>query len=166
MRCWNLHVAGRDLRRRAALRDLIVEKDSFGGWAGHVLAWMNRPGLQVNAKFEELVTAAEPVPMVQHALKAVGFVPAASTQRHELPPSFAELQRQAPLFFRRGKIGAWRDEMPADLLDLFWRNLGEAMERMTCGKDPSAAQVVHRDAYVRIRCMRRGNMPRGKRAFG
>ena len=33
-------------------------------------------------------------------------------------------------FFRRGKVGAWKDEMPEIMQQLFWDLHGETMEKL------------------------------------
>lgn len=109
------------------LRDLILYNASFGGWGPNVLAWARRSSPTSIIKFEDLAAAADPLPIVNRALDKIGFstvVPVASGK----PPSFDELHRQMPQFFRVGKIGGWRDEMPSELLKLFWERNHRAMD--------------------------------------
>jgi glycosyltransferase involved in cell wall biosynthesis len=111
------------------LHDLIVYNASFGGWGPHVLAWASRSAPTAIVRFEELVSSGDPLSIVSKALNDIGYLNHPSTFL-DRPPSFSELHKQGPRFFREGKIGSWKREMPADLLELFWDTHGEAMERM------------------------------------
>jgi sulfotransferase family protein len=114
---------------RQTLHDLIHYKASFGGWSAHVLAWTGRSVPTAVIKFEELVSLADPFPIVHKTLQAIGCNLGAPV-RTSAPPTFARLQERSSRMFRRGKIGAWRSEMPPDLVELFWKENRLAMERM------------------------------------
>jgi hypothetical protein len=43
-------------------------------------------------------------------------------------PSFETLHHKWPDFFRKGKVNAWREELPKDLHELFWRHNVAGME--------------------------------------
>lgn len=110
---------------RTTLHDLIAYDGSFGGWGPNVAAWSRRPRTEI-VSFERLVE--DPVGQVRRSLAAVG---------HDLTetggttmPSFEELHQLMPKFFRRGQIGSWRTEMPADLHELFWQRHGGVMRQM------------------------------------
>ena len=45
-------------------------------------------------------------------------------------PSFEELHRKHPQFFRSGKRGDWREHFDAELQEQFWNNHREQMERL------------------------------------
>jgi hypothetical protein len=45
-------------------------------------------------------------------------------------PTFEELNKKYPQFFRVGKAGAWRKEMSGFLHRLFWRHHETAMREM------------------------------------
>ena len=108
------------------LHDLIAYEESFGGWRSHVSAWTQRDGPNILVKFEDLVR--NPVEVVRQSITALGI------QTKELNtdnlPSFEELHREIPQFFRKGRIGSWREEMPDDLHKLFWEKNGSLMESL------------------------------------
>lgn len=108
---------------RQALHGVMHDtQGAYGGWSRNVLAWSRRPHTCV-LKFEELIAAPERcIARVMEAL----VLPGEPLGGHA--PSFAELQAARPHHFRRGAVGSWRDEFPADLLDEFWRLHGAGME--------------------------------------
>jgi len=103
-----------------------------GGWSRHVLAWTERGAhaKTVVVQYDELVR--RPNKCVQDALQRLN-VPLRETGQH--PPAFADLQAKWPQFFRRGKTGVWRDEMPKPLHRLFWLCHGDAMQRLGYDED-------------------------------
>jgi hypothetical protein len=74
-------------------------------------------------RFEDLVK--DPVNQVKAAVEVT--CPSLKPVRDK-PPTFEELHAQRPGFFRRGKVGAYLDEMPEDLQRLFWTKHREGME--------------------------------------
>jgi len=103
---------------RRTLRNLITETQNFGGWSNNVLAWtVNRAdGITIVLRYEDLV--ANPILKVQETLGALNLRIEPISKRL---PSFKELHKKWPQFFRKGKAGAWKEEMPEDLHRLFWR---------------------------------------------
>ncbi len=107
------------------LRNLILEKRSpYGRWSDNADHWTNRANTAV-IRFEDLI--ASPRQQVISAVEALGL---------NLPPpsdtgieAFAKLHSTAPLIFRSGNPGGWRDEFPAELLDLFYNEQGDALRR-------------------------------------
>jgi hypothetical protein len=85
-------------------------------------------------KFEKLVSRGDPLTTL---LAAIGGIrrPLGTPVRTSPPPSFAQLQEIPDRQFRRGKIGAWRDEMPPGRVELFWQGHGEAMHGMGYAAD-------------------------------
>jgi len=114
---------------RQTLADLIVYNASFGGWGKNVRAWTERPAPTAVLRFEDLISAANPLPMVRRALAEVGYS-AGSAGGSGGPPSFSDLQDRAPKFFRRGEIGGWKSQMRADVLEHFWEEHGAMMHRL------------------------------------
>ena len=107
------------------LRDLIVRNASFGGWGPNVLAWArDRSAPTRVVRFERLIR--EPVSTLTEALEGIGYGPRSAESGSA--PTFATLHELMPAFFRRGRVGTWREEMPSELHDLFWEHHGEAME--------------------------------------
>jgi hypothetical protein len=108
---------GRDLFE-ATLKQLIVG-DNFGGWSGNVNAWTNRLGRDTTIRYEDLIE--DPVNIAARVLPQLHTKAVA---RGATPPSFEELHAAIPWFFRRGKTGSWREEMPSHLHDLFLERHG------------------------------------------
>ncbi len=119
-----------------ALQELITTDHQFGGWTSNVLSWRARAGQTVFVKYEDLV--ADPLGMMQRSLASLGMGEAVRLRQGDLP-SFDELHRMFPWFFRKGKSGGWRSEMPADLEELFWERHGEAMDAFQYGREQSQA---------------------------
>ncbi len=115
----------------STLRDLIVgNPHPFGSWSQNVSAWSRHPRTVI-VKFEDLVKAPEEV--VQRAMSAVGC--GGLSVRETIIPSFEELHQLVPRFFRRGRTGGWRNEMPPELHEQFWKYHGDMMERMGYSRD-------------------------------
>jgi hypothetical protein len=54
-------------------------------------------------------------------------------------PDLASLHERWPQFFRKGKAGSWREEMPIGLHELFWRHHAQAMNACGYANVPIAA---------------------------
>lgn len=107
------------------LRMLIASQDHFGGWHGHVEKWTRRTAPAVVVRYEELL--ADPAGAAARACERLGVtLPAPSGSL----PLLEELKAIDPLIFRKGKAGSWRDEMPSELEELFWKLHGQSMERL------------------------------------
>lgn len=104
---------------RDNLTELIVSQELWGGWSRHIQQWLTRPSSRSIAivRFEDLLIY--PVESVRIALTHIGLEHLVDGNYDHLE-SFSKLQRMYPKFFRKGKVGGWRDEMPADLEELFW----------------------------------------------
>jgi hypothetical protein len=109
------------------LHDLIVYNHSFGGWGPHVHIWTHRPALTHVIKFEDLVPSLDPVALIRNGLEALDYKLGQTVGR---PSSFSDLQRRRPDVYRKGRIGNYKDEMPADLEHLFWERHGPVMEQV------------------------------------
>jgi hypothetical protein len=118
---------------RRILRELITSNSYFGGWSANVIAWKQRMAPTVMIRYEDLVI--NPVPILQEALTVVGRGPL--TRHDESLPSFEALHEAFPWFFRKGKVGAWRVEMPEALHQLFWEHHQEAMLAFHYSRDGS-----------------------------
>jgi hypothetical protein len=108
------------------LKDTIENERDGRGWGNHVFSWRrDHQGPMVTVRFEDLVS--DPAPQVTNALETLELpVPPLEGQ----PPTFEELHNKWPTFFRKGKTGGWREEMPDDLHELFWEIHGDAMGAM------------------------------------
>jgi hypothetical protein len=114
---------GRDLFE-TTLKQLIIG-DNFGGWSRNVNAWISRVGHDAAIRYENLIE--DPVNIAADALRRLGV-------KGELAarplPSFPELHATIPWFFRRGKTGSWREEMPSHLQELFLERHGDTLLRL------------------------------------
>jgi hypothetical protein len=110
------------------LRGLIEQKPRYGGWSEHAVSWVDRPQAKTAVvRYEDL--CATPQPKVETALTRLGLN-LMSLIRGQVP-DFAQLQAQNPDFFRKGKVGQWRQEMPPALQDLFVQVHGPVMQRFS-----------------------------------
>ena len=106
----------------------------FGGWSRNVEDWLKRATIVI--RFEELIE--DPIGNVEKLCDILDLLePKASNL-----PTFEDLKSK-PLpygrrsdgewrqkFFRRGKVGAWKDEMPEPMQQLFWDLHGDTMEKL------------------------------------
>ena len=103
--------------REEITRPWIEGQPSSGSWGGNVLSWLNDAGTPLAVlRYEQLVNT--PREAVERAVSAL--VPRIAPLPDPVIPSFAELQRIDPAFFRRGSVGSFREEMPEELHELFW----------------------------------------------
>ncbi len=109
----------------ATLSRLIDDRRSpFGTWSTHVLAWRERPSVEM-IRFEDLVQGPR---CVEAALTGLGLpLPA---RPNSAPPTFEYLHRLRPAFFRRGVTGSWRDEFPPTLLPRFEATHGGVLREL------------------------------------
>lgn len=125
-------ILGLEDRFQRILRDLILSNQDYGSWSRNVLSWTRcrKGGFTFSLRYENLIL--DPIYWVKNALDALQF--------EVLPiggnlPSFDELHSKWPEFFRKGKVGSWREEMPEDLRSLFWEHHAEAMEAFGYRRD-------------------------------
>jgi hypothetical protein len=102
----------------------VILGDMFGGWSRNVNAWADRVGNDMVFRYEDLVQ--DPVGVVGEGLHrfSLNGGPVMATA-----PPFSELHEKVPWFFRKGKPGGWKDEMPPRLEKLFLDRHGEAFHR-------------------------------------
>ncbi len=110
-------------------------------WSRHVTSWVDEPGLNVHVvRFEDLIadtagTFAEVVRFSEleedpHRIaKAVEFSSFKKLQAQERDRGFGERLPQSESFFRRGKVGSWSEQMPADLIKKLIADQREVMFR-------------------------------------
>jgi hypothetical protein len=116
------------------LRQLIaghrrLDRWRYGGWSRNALAWTQRErGPLLVVRYEDLVAA----PDVWLGKVAEMFNLRGGGQA--LPaPDFESLHARWPQFFRKGRSGAWRDEMTEEIQALFWQHHGEGMRALGYG---------------------------------
>jgi hypothetical protein len=108
---------------RTTMRNLMIGESPFGTWSENVLSWLRRP-CTVVVKFEDLIR--DPASELTRVVETLGLSEV-RVDTTVTPPTFSDLHRKQPLFFRKGESGQWRAEMPADLQALFWKRHGSAM---------------------------------------
>jgi hypothetical protein len=108
--------------------EMLIEPGvrAYGHWSCNVERWRERVAPTTILRFEDLVR--DPVAVVSGACGDLGIALPAT---RGLPPGFADLHSANPRMFRKGQIGAWRNEMAPRLEQRFWRVHGAEME--ACG---------------------------------
>jgi glycosyltransferase involved in cell wall biosynthesis len=126
------------------LRAAIVAQGGsyFGGWSKNAEQWIKQADLVLY--YEDLI--AHPQACIER-VRTLLELPAPDYSKI---PTFEQLKQGKPVygggwendinsdvvenyatkFFRRGKAGAWKDELTDELHDLFWSHHGETMERL------------------------------------
>lgn len=107
-------------RYRSMLREHITRPGTTGtgNWGRNVLSWLDPPTpTRIVLRYDDLVHA--PAATVRAAFASL--VPDLRPVEDAVVPSFGELQKVDDGFFRRGTSGSYRDELPDDLHELFWR---------------------------------------------
>lgn len=101
---------------------------SYADWSGFHEHWLSAPsGPTTLVHYEDLID--RPLEVIWNALAAVLGDLIVPRTLDPLPP-FSEFHRQRPGFFRSGKIGAWKEEMSAELEARFWDYHGAMMTRL------------------------------------
>ena len=116
-------MSGRDPFKRRLKK--VITGSYYGGWSRNVLSWTrDREGPTTLIRFEDLIT--DPCGSLERGLSSLSI----ETHEHRSSriPTFEELNRIAPEFFRQGRSGSWRNEFTPRLYDLFWSIHGEAMD--------------------------------------
>lgn len=98
---------------------------STGTWSESVVAWRRRSAPTALIRFEDL--QASPASTLKRAAEEVGLD---LGERRGQIPAFPGLHEAEPELFRRGRVGAWRDEMPPRVEELFWSRHGTTMEAL------------------------------------
>jgi glycosyltransferase involved in cell wall biosynthesis len=122
---------------------IYAEKGSFfGGWSKNAEEWLQRADLVV--RYEDLIT--DPVACMERMRTLLELppgdytkIPGFESMKFGIPRYGAgrdqsmteeEQRNLARLNFRKGKAGAWKEEMPTELHDLFWSIHGDTMLKM------------------------------------
>ena len=124
----------------------LIQRHTGGtaSWGQNVLSWLppDEPAGPTTAqtvliRYEDLIR--DPLVTVTESLRRI--VPDLPARTDVTLPTFGELQQFDPRFFRRGMTGTHRDEMPAELEELFWSydDNREAMNRLGYGRADSPA---------------------------
>lgn len=89
----------------------LIASDRWGGWSNNVRMWTLRQRVAV-VYFKDMLS------------NPASLFPTATI------PSFDELHTRWPKFFRKGKVGGWRDEMSSEIEQLCWERHGDTMKMM------------------------------------
>lgn len=141
----------------------------LGDWSTHTMSWLEaeerlpdapqdeEPLRVLTVQFEELKadTAGTTRKMVdflgyvdvtdaqiERAVEATDFdrlSEAEQKAREEYGAGFPERAREDQTFFRKGKSGGWREEVPPDLVEKIERDHGEMMQRLGYEREAVAA---------------------------
>jgi hypothetical protein len=117
-------------------------RQRLGTWSEHVRSWVDETPFPVEVvRYEDC--AAAPVPTFARALRFAGLGPLADEavaaavehasfdrlRQAEMEHGFRERHPDAAAFFRRGKPGSWRHELPAELAAGIEEDHAEVMQR-------------------------------------
>ncbi|MDC1221564.1 glycosyltransferase [Salibacteraceae bacterium] len=133
------------------------EGSYFGGWSSHVIKWISQADIVIH--FEDLIE--NPIAECER-LREIIELPQPKLDRL---PSFESLKNGKPEYgsgkyfsdtslakhwFRRGKVNAWKDELPDWLADRFWHLHGECTEFAGYGLDGTSRQSFVKDKSSEI----------------
>jgi len=121
------------------LRAIQAKNSHFGGWSRHVEHWQRRASIVI--RFEDLIQ--DPLQCVESIRPLLQLPP----PRKDKLPTFADLKssdfefRSSQIigwatpeirqkFFRKGKVGAWTEEMPRWMQWLFYYHHGRALRQL------------------------------------
>lgn len=90
-------------------------------WGEHVTGWLHKARVVIH--FEDML--ADPVGVVADSLSVLGLDMTINLDVEI--PTFDELRAHSGQFFRRGQVGSYRDEMPAEVEADFWTRHGAGM---------------------------------------
>ncbi len=110
-------------------------------WSGHVTSWVDEPGLRVQVvryedlKADTLATFREVVRFcgldddLPRITKAVRFSQFEQAHQQEVERGFGEKMPGAELFFRKGQVGSWREELSSGMVEKLKKDHGPVMHR-------------------------------------
>lgn len=127
------------LQRPAPLSDVIHGRVGFGSWGRHIALWkpLTRPNTLV-LRFEELTAA--PIAQIERIADFLGIEPVGRRV-----PTFEDLHRTAPSFFRSGRTDSWRSLFSEQEHELFWELHGDEMSAFGYGHRPAMSHPwLHR----------------------
>ncbi|MCB0806055.1 MAG: sulfotransferase domain-containing protein, partial [Bacteroidales bacterium] len=129
----------------------------FGGWGYNVEEWLKIA--HVVFRFEDFIKNP-----VEHTEKLRQFISLPEPDLNKVPTfesqksgeahfggqarqklSEQEQQEFNNKFFRKGKVGGWKDDMPEDIHDLFWKKYEGTMEKLGYRYDGSIADKIPGD---------------------
>ena len=145
---------GSDYYVNLLLATLALNESYFGGWSRNVQDWTQKADIII--RFEDLIQ--DPIKEIEK-LRAIIDLPAPNLDKL---PTFEQLKFGRPRYgggrrkkflpsrvqkhFRRGKIGSWQDEMPAEIEQLFYKIHGSTLAQYGYWNEPNnkAPEVARR----------------------
>jgi len=110
-------------------------------WSGHVSSWVDEQGIDVHVvRYEDMqanpeATFAQVIRFLgldndlARIRKAIDFSRFDRMQAQEQEKGFGEKMPKAESFFRKGQVGAWREQLTGDLIDQLVTDQGTVMKR-------------------------------------
>ncbi|KAB2867945.1 MAG: sulfotransferase domain-containing protein, partial [Bacteroidales bacterium] len=110
-------------------------------WSNHVKSWVDESNLPVLAiRYEDMKsdpfnTFSKAIDFIgickseQSIRRAIQFSDFKEIQKQEVEKGFKEKPAKVKTFFRKGIAGAWKDEMPEDLVKQICTDHAEIMKR-------------------------------------
>jgi hypothetical protein len=138
----DVSVPGSDFRLNLLWITAALPGKVFGGWSRHVREWRRRASVVI--RFEDLI--ADPIgcverirpifPLPEPRTRAVPTFEELKAKEHDFGPGDVVMQSATfrQQFFRRGKVGAWKDEMPTAARWLFHLRHGKVLREMGYAK--------------------------------
>lgn len=115
-------------RFERTIESLVTDKDRYGGWGAHVVAWTQRPAPTAIVHYSQL--QKRPVATLRRALSQLSLDLMVKREKYrENFVRFGDLQRISSELFRKGESGNYVDEMPGRTEEKFWERYGEVMQR-------------------------------------
>lgn len=135
------HLRARDVQKQGQTADVrqimhkLVTDESLGtgNWGSNILAWLRRSPPPAVIRFERLIR--EPEAEVARALAELDIRLQPQARVNGVAPGFSELNSVHSQFFRRGAVGAYRDEMPGEIQASFWAQPHHAEAMALLGYD-------------------------------
>ena len=111
-------------------------------WSRHVESWIDEPDLNVHVvRYEDMKADAETnfTKVIRFAgldddpdriRKAIDFSRFDRVKAQEEEKGFGEKMPKSESFFRKGKVGSWRDQLTSEMVDKLVADHGHLMQRL------------------------------------
>lgn len=128
----NIIAPGSDYKDNLAEAIAAEGGSHFGGWGHNIRSWIQEADIII--RFEELTT--NPVEELKRMEEVLDLpegdydkIPTFQSQKFGSPKYGPSLGKNE-LFFRKGKVGNWKEEMPAELHEKFWYKYEHVMSAL------------------------------------
>jgi hypothetical protein len=117
-------------------------RQQLPGWSGHIASWLEQKDIPIHlVRYEDLKRDAVEIFVAamafagravtrEEAQKAVRLADFSNLQAQEREKGFREASPRTPAFFRRGEVGAWRDELTAEQVARIEQEHAGLMQRL------------------------------------